>query len=343
MSKKIIFLSNPEFIRWVKAPDEELEAFWQNWMKAHPEDIAEMMLARELLLGLSSKSFPADPSLKEDLLVNILKGTRGSISHKSKNQKTVLWFRMNQFRRVAAILIFGIIAARILAQLFVQTPTVEPEEPIVWITKTTNPGEKLKLGLPDQSEVWLNASSRLEYPERFNDTERTVRLSGEAFFVVEPDPKRSFTVETATLTTRVLGTSFNVKEETNGTITKVALLTGSIQIQSRESPNERILVPGEEGVYDAKNSSLEIRGFDQRATAGWMDGWLVFRNSPFGEVLLRLEQWYGVTIAVEGTEQRKWNYSGEFQHETLQNVLESMAFSENFTYQIKDKHVTIKL
>lgn len=343
MNQKITFLSNPEFIRWVKAPDEELDAFWQNWMKAHPEDVSEIMLAREVLLGFASKTYPLDTSLRDELLINILKGKKVSTFKKSKKQDSFLWFRVNQMRRVAAILIFGIFAAGIMAQLFGPVPDqVEAETPVAWITKTTNPGEKLKLGLPDQSEVWLNASSSLKYPERFSETERTVKLSGEAFFVVEPDPLRSFTVETASLTTQVLGTSFNVKEDSNTLTTKVSLLTGSIQIQSKESRGERILVPGQEGIFDAKESSLEIRGFDQRATTGWMEGWLVFRNSQFAEVKSLLEDWYGVTISVEGTARRRWNYSGDFQHETLQNVLESMAFSETFTYQIKDKHITIK-
>jgi transmembrane sensor len=42
--------------------------------------------------------------------------------------------------------------------------------------------EMIEFVLPDGSEVWLNRHSRLTYQQGFNEQERRVELSGEAFF-----------------------------------------------------------------------------------------------------------------------------------------------------------------
>ncbi|WP_035804764.1 FecR family protein [Lunatimonas lonarensis] len=343
MNQRVTFLSNPEFVRWVKSPDAELDAFWQNWMMAHPEDIAEIMLARELLLGLSSKSNPVKSGTKEELLLKILQGKQPIPKRDKPNRNLPFWFRIDQFRRIAAILAFGFLTAQLAGWLVKKPEIDEVNEPeIVWITKTTNAGEKLKLGLPDQSEVWLNSSSTLSYPESFGQVDRRVKLTGEAFFKVESDSLRAFYVETSNLITKVLGTSFNVKEDKGGTTTKVALETGSIQVNARGDSSDAVLWPGQEMMYDATTTKKVIRTFDPKNTSGWTDGWLVFDNNHLSEVIGRLEDWYGVTISIEGSPSRTWNFSGEFRHETLQNILESIAYTESFTFRIDNKKVTIK-
>src|SRR5882762_573788 len=56
---------------------------------------------------------------------------------------------------------------------------------IATLTKTTTERSEYKyLLLPDSTQVWLNASSTLEYPDHFNSSKREVILSGEAYFDV---------------------------------------------------------------------------------------------------------------------------------------------------------------
>ena len=72
-------------------------------------------------------------------------------------------------------------------------------------------GSKSHVVLPDGSDVWLNAGSRLKYSAQFTAKERTVELSGEAYFEVAKERKRRFVVVTSNVSINVHGTTFNVK------------------------------------------------------------------------------------------------------------------------------------
>src|SRR5690606_23415354 len=53
---------------------------------------------------------------------------------------------------------------------------------VTYNTITTPKGGQYSIVLPDGSRVWLNAASTLRYPSRFDDLERRVELTGEAYF-----------------------------------------------------------------------------------------------------------------------------------------------------------------
>ena len=64
------------------------------------------------------------------------------------------------------------------------------------ILMTTPRGKDCHLTLSDGTRVWMNADSRLEFPEQFSGSRRTVRLYGEAYFEVAKDRRHPFVVET---------------------------------------------------------------------------------------------------------------------------------------------------
>src|SRR5690606_32319879 len=71
-------------------------------------------------------------------------------------------------------------------------------------------GKQFELMLSDGSHVFLNSGSKLRYPVNFlKDTPRNVYLEGEAYFSIQKDEARPFTVITDDMNTRVHGTKFN--------------------------------------------------------------------------------------------------------------------------------------
>ena len=71
-------------------------------------------------------------------------------------------------------------------------------------------GGEYRLVLSDGTSVRLNSGSILRYPVSFSGKERTVELSGEAFFEVATDSLRPFSVKTDGLVVKAYGTSFNI-------------------------------------------------------------------------------------------------------------------------------------
>ena len=64
-------------------------------------------------------------------------------------------------------------------------------------TVTTKSGDRSTVCLPDGTQVRLNGSSTLTYPANFNATNRSVELSGAAYFDVSPDEKHRIEVKVA--------------------------------------------------------------------------------------------------------------------------------------------------
>ena len=77
-------------------------------------------------------------------------------------------------------------------------------------TVTTKSGDRSTVCLPDGTQVRLNGSSTLTYPANFNATNRSVELSGAAYFDVSPDEKHRFEVKVGNCSVVVKGTKFDV-------------------------------------------------------------------------------------------------------------------------------------
>lgn len=91
-------------------------------------------------------------------------------------------------------------------------------------------GQRKQLQLADGTKVWLSPNSKLSYPDKFEGAERLVSLDGEAFFEVSHDTKHPFIIKSGTVSTTVLGTSFNVTAYAEQHTIDVTLVTGRVAV-----------------------------------------------------------------------------------------------------------------
>ncbi len=110
-------------------------------------------------------------------------------------------FRLKLALRAAAVLVIALGLGYSLFSLF-RTPMSET---------STEANVQSELKLPDGSHVWVHSSSRLRYPSAFAADQREVFLEGEAYFEITKDPARPFIVHTHETTTKVVGTSFDLR------------------------------------------------------------------------------------------------------------------------------------
>ena len=220
-------------------------------------------------------------------------------------------------------------------------PEPAVENTVKWLTKSTNSGEKLTFRLPDQTMVWLNSKSSLSFPESFDSTVRLVVLKGEAFFEVSKDIDHPFQVLADSLITTAIGTSFNVMARSEKDV-KVSLLTGKVMINYQADTLSYFLLPGKELSYNISTGSTKTTTFNEEVVTGWRFGKLSFKRSTLRQVLKTLEDWYGVEISIIGSASSDWQFTGKFENQTLENILNSMSNIESFSYTIKEKKVFIE-
>ena len=277
-----------------------------------------------------------------DRLQTRISNSQKSISREIQPQtKTIVW---TAWMRYAAILLMA--TGLGWAGFFVSNQEQESETvaQMEEIHKSNPSGQKTTFELPDGTRVNLNAASELTYIYDTDNNRRIVELSGEAFFNVAKDKAKPFTVISRGITTTALGTSFNVKAFDDDSLVNVLLVTGKVQVDYLSNNASGItLEPGMGVQYNTIGDRLAQRDFDFEKELGWKKGIIFFDNSSFIEVIHKLERWYGVDIQVlNATDLQNWSYSGQFENESLINVLVTISHVESFDYRIKDKTVTIK-
>ena len=215
-------------------------------------------------------------------------------------------------------------------------------------TITTKRGSKSKVQLPDGSEVWLNADSKITYKENFQGQNREVQLEGEAFFDVARDDSRPFIIHTPAIDVRVLGTAFNVRAYADERNTETSLIRGSVEITLVKSPdlkkiilkpNDKLIVNNELAtVADRKDANtvaplltlakIKYTAKDTLAQETmWTSDKLVFDAEPIEDVALKLERWYDVKVTIADEALRKTPFTGTFEGESLETVLEAMRLT----------------
>ena len=157
-------------------------------------------------------------------------------------------------------------------------------------------GQDYHLTLADGTQVWMNAESRLEFPDRFNGNTREVRLEGEAYFEVKRDAKRPFIVHTDYLTTRVLGTAFNVRARSRRDAS-VTLVSGRVQVGTGDLA--KVLSPGEQAALSG--SQLAVKSVDTYPIIQWKEGFFYFDNQSLFFIMQELSRWYGVNVSFDDT------------------------------------------
>ncbi|MGN7822609.1 FecR family protein [Chitinophaga sp. 22536] len=204
---------------------------------------------------------------------------------------------------------------------------------------TTLKGHQENIKLEDGSTVALNANSKLRYPEHFSTGERSVYLDeGEAFFSAAPDASRHFVVRTPELATTALGTSFNIRAYSAENKVTVALLTGKVkidQLKSSQSNGSIVLLPSEQISFDRQLLSMIKSSFTKpEEVTSWKQGYLVFKDAPYTEIVTGIENRYGVTVVNESNK-TAWNYTGNFRNESLSEVMDIICIAKSLSYTIK--------
>lgn len=154
--------------------------------------------------------------------------------------------------------------------------------------------------LPDGTKVWLNAASALKFPTFFSGSDRTVALTGEAYFEVAQNAEQPFRVICGKETIEVLGTHFNISNYSDETTITTTLLEGSIRVKAGQQ--SQVLQPGQQSVIntadDVNNQKLTAANTDE--VMAWKNGMFYFNNADISTIMRQVARWYDVEVEFQG-------------------------------------------
>lgn len=205
-------------------------------------------------------------------------------------------------------------------------------------------GGEFSFLLPDSTTVFLNAESRLRFPDRFvPGSERIVYLSGEAYFDVKRDPRSPFLVCLEHSAVKVTGTSFNVKAYPDDTNEATTLISGTVSMGIGTTEQWIVLKPGEQGYYDATRKTLLQQTVDVNYYTAWKDGVFAFYRQPLEEVMKTLGRWYLFDTHYQNEALKSILYMGKInRHASIREVLHTFELMDELTFDIKGKEVIVR-
>lgn len=204
-------------------------------------------------------------------------------------------------------------------------------------------GEDGRIFFQDGTEVYLNADTRIKYPERFGlGKKREVYLDGEAYFNVKSNHRKPFVVHAQGTRTEVLGTSFNMSAYSDNHSVQVVLDEGktSFHVNSRSYP----MLPGQMIEYDKTTSRVTLSNLMHPSRASmWKQSILCFNDTPLAEVIKTLERRYDVQFHVKEPEALVYSYTLTTRQPNIEGVLEELQKISPVRFMVEGNVITVTL
>src|SRR5680860_88692 len=220
----------------------------------------------------------------------------------------------------------------------------KPGEKLVYNSLIVPRGKIFKVILSDGTKVWLNADTKISFPQKFLATEdtRTVVLDGEAYFEVAHNKDQPFIVKSNDLEIEVLGTRFNVSSYASSDQISTTLVEGSVKINnSKDSIAGLILKPSYQAAFNKNTEKLEAFKVNTTDFTAWMDNKVLFRNETFKDLIFKFERAYNVNIINKIPELENERFTGEFDKESIEDIIKTFSSRMDFRYKIENKTITI--
>ena len=164
-------------------------------------------------------------------------------------------------------------------------------------TVKTPRGKDCNIVMPDGTHVWLNADSEMSFPASFTGQKREGSLKGEAFFEVSHNKRKPFVVVSDFLTTKVLGTVFNIRAF-SAKDAQVVLVEGSVEVSiPTDGGSKMTMKPG--NAVTLRQGKLLSTDIDTYPFTQRKDGLFYFHDTPMVQIMAEIGRWYNRTVVFE--------------------------------------------
>ncbi len=204
-------------------------------------------------------------------------------------------------------------------------------------------GQRAQITLADGTKVWLNAQSTLTYAPNFGRGERNVTLNGEAFFEVTKNESMPFYVHTEHNQIKVVGTSFNVRAYNGSDRFETTLVEGIVDVYGADG-QRRIARLIKDEFFSSRNGQNKKGILPSYDFLRWKEGLYCFDDTPFKEMLERLEKYYNVTITVNDPAIYDYRCTGKFRDKDgIEHILKTIRKDHKFNYRINVERDSITI
>jgi ferric-dicitrate binding protein FerR (iron transport regulator) len=205
-------------------------------------------------------------------------------------------------------------------------------------TYTTRPAQLAMLTLSDGTRVRLAPATQLTLSTEFGRGDRTVTLRGEAHFSVEHASGNPFIVKTGNVTTRVLGTRFDVARYSDRTPVRVTVEDGRVMTTG---PSASAVVVSGMVAYVTDSTATTTRSADVTVLTSWTSGRIAFDDAPVPVVLETLGRSYGYTFRVADSSIARRKISATFKLSAPGEALQELSLLLSASFVAEGPVITL--
>lgn len=306
------------------------------------ERIADTMDDKDVNESLSSLWAQSDSASMDEGEISAayerLRITNGE-KKKSKYLKLFTW------QRIAAVII-PLVMLVVFGKLYVQmSDELKASQVVAMLQEHTVSDECKTIALADGTQVRLNQSSVLLYPEKFVGKERKVFLTGEAFFDIKHDGRHPFHVSTPYFDITDLGTSFSVSSYATDVEVSTTLKTGKIELKIVGEDKVYSMKPNDQLVYNVKTKAVDLRQVtDEDDGLSWRNKQISLDDVTLAEAARIMGDVYGVKFVFRSSRYRNTKITVHFNRgESLKKALAIVGnLVPGLEYELMKDKVIIK-
>ncbi len=258
-----------------------------------------------------------------------------SASRSATIRQTYPFAKRNRFFiRIAAAILILLVA---ITTLYFTTNL-----PAHQIIQVSTDSQLMELILSDETAITLNKGTTLTYPEKLNHRKREVSLAGEAYFQVEHAKKSPFYIYIGEWTVKVLGTSFNLREDGSGSI-EVDVVKGVVLFYEAGNQDQAIrLTDGKRCAYNPATGEIHTTAIQSANYLFWKTKKLIYRDETLNKVFKELEVLFEQKIIISDPLilQNRWNSIHEGQK--LNEILNELCLYFDLEYIQKDNTICVQ-
>ncbi|MEX0662776.1 MAG: FecR domain-containing protein [Balneolaceae bacterium] len=343
----------PVIVRYLDNSIDDNELLMlENWLDKSNDNRRALHAADRILKAseeTTQESLIDDLNLEEDWdkILNHINAdtpeeTRARVLHFRKLRKRHQLF--STLLKVAALVLVAFTSVFFTLQYTPQQTAEYSSEPVLREI-STNAGERASIELGDGSRVMMNAATKMVIPETFSASKRSIELEGQAFFDIKSDRSRPFYIHTNNSVVEVIGTSFDVRSYEEGEDVVVVVREGTVELSEHDNPDNNLIVnEGYKGTITRSNGHLMLDMIDDADTYfGWMDGRLIFKDTPIIEVFKDLERWYDISVQYEDVSEELMDkkFTADLKTRSIREVFEVIQMSMEIDFEIDGDDVRI--
>ncbi len=257
----------------------------------------------------ASKKMEA-PNFNEELAWN-------SVKNITEKPKVIQLKPFRKFLRVAAVIAFLLVGS------YFYVNTLDKNV-------ATEYAQNKEVVLPDNSEIVLNAESRVSFNEKKWDEKRNISLQGEAYFKVAKGKR--FTVSTSQGEVAVLGTQFNV--ENRGDYFEVTCFEGLVSVTFN---GKEIKLPAGNS-FLAMNGTIIAKETTKEISPAWLNNESSFKSIPLKYVLDEFQRQHNITVETKNIDLNKL-FTGTFSNTNTDLALQSISVPSQIKFKLDGNKV----